>query len=286
MLSDIILYIDFEVKNMRKTILAVLMLLIMMMQGTAAFGEKTEDKTLAVLGDSIASGYGLAEYKSGNNYSAPLSFGNMLGAEFESYRNFAVDGRTSRQLLDALKAPSEALKDAGSDADVIVISIGGNDFLQPMISAVKSAAMGDYELIAAIFKGEFKAEMLGEYSQRILNAALDAGKKVDVEQTVDNINRCVKLIAELNPNAEIILMTVYDPFTGNVLLKAASEVAKERLSILNEGIKALEGGNVKVIDVYKAFDGKAAEYTNINRLDIHPNAEGHNRIYELIKDVL
>ena len=81
-------------------------------------------------------------------------------------------------------------------------------------------------------------------------------------------------------------MTVYDPFSGNVLLKAASEVAAERLSVLNARISKLRGGNVKVIDVYGAFDGKAGEYTNINKLDIHPNAEGHNRIYELLKEVM
>lgn len=271
---------------MRKIVFSVLIFLTMMMSGTAAFGEKIKTKALTVLGDSIASGYGLAEYKSGNNYSAPLSFGNMLGAEFESYRNFAVDGRTTQQLLDALKAPGEALFEALKNADVIVISIGGNDFLQPMISAVKSAAAGDYELIAAIFKGEFRVEMLGEYSQRILNAALDAAKQVDVDKTANNIERCVELISEINPDAEIILMTVYDPFSGNVLLKAASDVAKERLSVLNAGILALEGGNVKVINVYNAFDGKAAEYTNINRLDIHPNAVGHNKIYELLKEVI
>lgn len=271
---------------MRRTVLLVLTVLIMMMPGTEAFGERAENKSLTLLGDSIASGYGLAEYKAGNNYSAPLSFGNMLGAEFENYRNFAVDGRTSGQLLEALRTPDEALGKALSDADVIVISIGGNDFLQPMISAVKSAAFGDYELIAAIFKGEFRAEMLGEYSQRILNAALDAAKRVDVDKTAANIEGCVKLISELNPDAGIILMTVYDPFSGNVLLKAASEVAEERLGVLNAGIAALEGGNVKVIDVYGAFDGKAGEYTNINKLDIHPNAEGHNRIYELLKDVI
>lgn len=271
---------------MRKMLLSVLMIFTMMLTGTAAFGDKTKNEALVLLGDSIASGYGLAEYKSGNNYSAPLSFSNMLGAEFESYRNFAVDGRTSRQLLDALSSPGEEFKTAISEADVIVISIGGNDFLKPMISAVKSAAMSDHELITAIFKGEFKAEMLGEYSQRIMNSALDATRKVDVEQTADNIRRCVEQITKINPKAEIILMTIYDPFSGNMLLKAVSEVAKERLSILNTKISALEGENVKVIDVYGAFDGKAAEYTNINRLDIHPNAEGHNRIYELLKEVL
>lgn len=268
---------------MRRILFAVFAVFLMLIPGTTAMGE-TENETLTVLGDSIASGYGLEEYMSGNNYSAPLSFGNMLGAEFESYRNFAVDGRTSRQLLDALTAPSGTLANAVCDADVVVISIGGNDFLQPMISAVKKAAMGDYELIAAIFKGEFRAEMLGDYSQRILTSALDAAKLVDVEKTAENIRKCVKIISDVNPNARIILMTVYDPFSGNVLLKAASDVAKERLSILNTKILAMEDGNVSVTDVYSAFDGRAGELTNINRLDIHPNAEGHNRIYELLRE--
>lgn len=269
---------------MRKIVFAVLTALAILVPGTAASGEGMENKALTVLGDSIASGYGLSEYTAGNNYSAPLSFGNMLGAEFESYRNFAVDGRTSRQLLDALDSPSKAAAEAVSEANVVIISIGGNDFLQPMISAVKSAAMGDYELIAAIFNGEFQPEMLGEYSQKILNSALDAAKKVDVEKTAENIGMCVEHISEINPNARIILMTVYDPFSGNVLLKAASDVAQERLSILNAKIAALESDNVSVIDVYGAFDGKAGEYTNINRLDIHPNADGHYRIYELLKE--
>lgn len=271
---------------MRKILLAVVTAFCMLIPGASAAGDAVSGSTLTVLGDSIASGYGLSEYTSGNNYSAPLSFGNMLGAEFDNYRNYAVDGRTSRQLLDALIVPSGVLANAVYDADCIVISIGGNDFLKPMISAVKKAAMGDYDLWEAIFNGEFQAEMLGDYSQRILSSALDAAKQVDVGKTADNIRRCVENILSVNPDAHIILMTVYDPFSGNVLLKAASDAAKEQLSILNEGIRALEGENVSVIDVNGAFDGKSGEYTNINRLDIHPNADGHYRIYELLKEKL
>ncbi len=271
---------------MRKIFLAVMTVFCLLIPGASAAGNTVSDRTLTVLGDSIASGYGLSEYTAGNNYSASLSFGNMLGAEFDNYRNFAVDGRTSRQLLDALIVPSGALANAVYDADCVVISIGGNDFLKPMISAIKKAAMGDYELWEAIFNGEFRAGMLGDYSQRILSSALDAAKQVDVEKTADNIRRCVENIQRVNPDAQIILMTVYDPFSGNALLKAASDVAKERLSILNAGIMALESENVSVIDVNGAFDGKAGEYTNINRLDIHPNADGHYRIYELLKEQL
>lgn len=271
---------------MRKIFLAVMTALCLFIPGGSVMGSAVSGRTLTVLGDSIASGYGLSEYTAGNNYSAPLSFGNMLGAEFDNYRNFAVDGRTSRQLLDALIVPSGVLANAVYGADCVVISIGGNDFLKPMISAVKKAAMGDYELFGAILNGEFQAGMLGDYSQRILNSALDAAKQVDVEKTAENIRRCVENIQRVNPDAHIILMTIYDPFSGNVLLKAASDVAKERLSVLNAGIMALESENVSVIDVNGAFEGKAGEYTNINRLDIHPNADGHYRIYELLKEQL
>ncbi|MCM1165911.1 MAG: SGNH/GDSL hydrolase family protein [Lachnospiraceae bacterium] len=244
--------------------------------------ERTEYKSLTVLGDSIASGCMLPQYEAGNNYSAPASFGNMLGAGFESYHNFAVDGRTTEGLLNALETSDEELSEDVSSSNVIVISIGGNDFLQPMLSAM----MNDSELIASMFTEGFQPDMADEYAQKVINSALEAAKNVDVKKTLDNISKCVELISDVNPNAEIILMTVYDPFSGNELLKEASEVAQEQLSLLNFGLTMLQGEKVSVIDVYGEFDGKADKYTNIGFMDIHPNADGHYRIYELLKKQL
>lgn len=251
-------------------------------EGTVSKEEGTEYKSLTILGDSIASGCMLPQYEAGNNYSAPLSFGNMLGAGFETYQNFAVDGRTTDELLSALESSDGELSEAISSSDVTVISIGGNDFLQPMIAAMLS----DSELLASMFAQGFSADISEEYFQKALNSALEAAKNVDVNKTLDNISKCVRFISDINPNTEIILMTVYDPFSGNELLKAASEVAQERLSLLNLGLMSLKGGKVSVIDVYSEFDGKADKYTNITFMDIHPNADGHRRIYELIKKQL
>lgn len=264
---------------MKNFLLAALMLIIVLFQSGHAYGD-TARESLVVLGDSIASGYGLAEYTAGNNYSAPLSFGNMLGAEYQSYRNYAVDGRTSEQLLYSLQDPSEELAEALSSADKIVISIGGNDFLKPMLSAVKSAAFGDYELFEAIISGEFKTEMIGDSANKVLIAALDAAKRVDIDAVADNIEACSRELRKANPNAEIVVLTVYNPFSGNVLLNAVSDIAFEKLHELNGRISDING--ITVADVYTAFDGKAGEFTNINRLDIHPNANGHNAIYNLL----
>ena len=259
------------------------MLIVFLFQNGQAYGDTTRE-SLVVLGDSIASGYGLSEYTSGNNYSAPLSFGNMLGAEFQSYRNFAVDGRTSEQLLYSLQDPSEELSQALSGADKIVISIGGNDFLKPMLSAVKSAAFGNYEMLEAIISGNFKAEMIGDITNKVLTAALDAAKKVDLGTIAENIEQSTREIRKVNRNAEIIVLTIYNPFSGSVLLGAASDIAFEKLNELNGLISDING--ITVADVYTAFDGKANEYTNINRLDIHPNADGHNAIFELLEGIV
>lgn len=239
--------------------------------------EKSELKSLVLLGDSIATGCMLPDYEPGNNYSAPLSFGNMLGAEFESYKNFAVDGRTTEELLNSLEADDGELSEALSSADVIVISIGGNDFLQPMITAIYNDETLDY-----MFE-ESGAELSDEDFRKALDASLEAAKAVDVSKTFDNISKCVARITEINPTAKIILMTVYDPFSGSEELKAASDVAREKLTVLNFGLSSLGGGNIGVIDVYAEFDGSAGELTNISSMDIHPNSDGHYKIYRLLK---
>lgn len=235
-----------------------------------------------VLGDSIASGYGLPDYVAGDNYSAPLSFGNLIADKCGEYKNYAVDGRTSAELLELFSRPAGEMADSVAAADTVIISIGGNDFLKPMINAVKTAALTDSELIGSILNGEFSPSKLTGYSDRVMKAALSAASSVDVEKTVSNIKEITEKISRANPKAEIVLLTVYDPFAGSALLKAAAEVAEERLGVLNSGIKALAGKNIRVADVYTAFRGHEGEYTNIGRLDIHPSAEGHYAISRLI----
>lgn len=248
-------------------------------ESAVSSAESTKYKSLTILGDSIASGCMLPQYEPGDNYSAPNSFGNMLGESFESYKNFAVDGRTTDELLNALQSPDEELAETLSNADVTIISIGGNDFLRPMISAM----LNESEFDESRFSEDSSLDISDEEFQNALNSALEAAKGVDVTKTLDNIRKCAELISDINPNTEIILMTVYDPFSGNESLKAASEVAQEKLSLLNFGLTLLESDKVSVIDVYSAFDGKSDKYTNISAMDIHPNADGHNKIYALLK---
>lgn len=248
----------------------------------------TDLSSIVVLGDSIASGYGLPDYIGGNNYSAPLSWGNLLGSECEHYENFARDGMTSEELLLLVELPSEALLNSLKSADYVVVSIGGNDFLGKMMDAIKISALSDTEMISALLNGEFRAEMLGEFSNRILGAVISEIKQSDVQRTLSNTRETVLKLRQINPNAKIVLLTLYNPFSEHILLSEVSNAARDTLAQLNGGLSdiARDFGNVEIADVCSAFADSPSVLTNINRLDIHPNTAGHAQIYELLRDIL
>jgi len=240
--------------------------------------------SLTVVGDSIASGYGLSGYVPGDNYSAPDSFGSILGAESENYVNLAVDGRTSAELSAALE--NEDMTAALSDADSVVISIGGNDFLQPMLTAAQTALFSDSELMDAITSGEEMPDM-EEMLPKIADIIVSAVQNVDTSATGDNISAFMEKTRELNPDCDIYILTVYNPFESLSELETLQQTAITKLSELNAEITSSASENgATVIDVHEAFKGHAGEYTNITSMDVHPSKAGHSVIYSLLSSVL
>ncbi len=237
--------------------------------------------SLVVLGDSIATGYGLSGYTAGDNGSAKDSFGNRLGAQSAAYANFAVDGRTSADLLAAMDNAdiTEKLK----TADNVVISVGGNDYLVPLATALMDAVTKDEELMG-LFLGEnadpseADVKLLQEKLEPVMLEALNS---VDVNKTFDNLDGIFRKIKTLNPDCAIVTFTVYNPFEGNKDYAFFDENAQTLLAKLNTKIYAAAGINgVKVIDINTAFKGNAAKYTNIAAMDVHPSKDGHAVYYE------
>lgn len=248
-----------------------------------AINASADDRGLVVLGDSITSGYGLEGYASGDNYSAAASFANRLGGDFGSYKNFAVDGRTSGELLTALDDADIAAALAG--ADTVVVSIGGNDFLQPMLGAVQNAVMSDPDLLSALQDGEtqFDQDSYMQIMTQMMSVMLDAVDSVDVPTIGENISSILNEINDLNSECQVILLTVYDPFEGVQGMEMMDVAAREKLTELNSEINnAASAYGAEVADVHSAFAGHALDYTNISSMDIHPNKDGHSVIYSLL----
>lgn len=264
------------------------MLSAAMLSMTAVHAYAEEESSLLVLGDSITSGYGLDGYVSGDNTSAADSFANRLSAEYGAYTNLAVDGRTSAQLLEALN--EEETISAAENADDVVISIGGNDFLMPMVTAIQMSMMSDPEILQGIKDGTLTEEDFMEKVQEmdIEGAVINAVNNVDISLTGENISGILDKIYEVNPDVNVYILTVYDPFEDIEGMESFSETAENMLPQLNGAIEnaAAEHDTAYVIDVYSEFKGHAAEYTNITEMDIHPNKAGHGVIYELLSDAI
>ncbi len=251
----------------------------------AAFPVSAENEaSLLVLGDSIATGFRLKGYESGNNSSAKDSFANRLSADFSGYTNLAEDGKTSAQLLDDVKNDKD-LRNAAQKADYTVISIGGNDFLQPMIKAFQSSNAFSSEQLREIMNGTLTvAEALEQSRKKAYESTIGTARKVDIEKSAENITEIIDTLISLNKDTDIYILTVYNPFEGVTSMGDIDKIAEELLAEMNKSISdaADKYSSVHAIDVHLAFTGHAAEYTNILTMDIHPSKKGHEVILKLL----
>lgn len=264
---------------------------------SAGITAHAEGESLVVLGDSITSGYGLDGYVSGDDYSAAGSFANRLGENYAEYSNFAVDGRTSGELLTALE--DEDISAALAGADTVIVSIGGNDFLQPMITAAMNKAAenpdllkimsGGADALGALTSGDISDEDADKYFDIMMDftrAMTEAADSVDISQVVGNIDSILETVSEKSPESQIVVLTVYNPFEGVTGMELFDTMARTKLEELNSGIaSAAESNGAQVADVHAAFAGHALDYTNISSMDIHPNKDGHGVIYQLLLDI-
>lgn len=241
---------------------------------------------LLVLGDSIASGYGLAD-------PASQCFGAQFAAKFnlkagEGYQNLAVDGSTSRNWADALD-PSSSGADAAAiaavkSADVILLSVGGNDVLGPFLSDLKTALGLPDDATAAQLEAALASNPdISAKMATLLNSA-DAQARYAgyIAAFGENLASIAASVRAENPSAALYVQTVYNPFDGVAGYGALSSAAGTVLASLNGVVSSgAAAGGYTAVDVASAFAGKAPALTNIASGDIHPNAAGHDVIFEL-----
>ncbi len=263
-----------------------------------AFAEQTTKQVevstpqyMLVLGDSISTGYGLTNYKEGNNYNTD-SYANLLAKKYKltqesDYLNYAIDGQTSLELYSRVKSGNydEEIK----KADLVLISIGGNDLLSALLQFMKNT-MGESFLTEDESDTSFDftnpdiLENLNEMVKTISN---------NISKLKSNLIGITDRIHELSPNAEIIFQTVYNPLDGlkiqipSLLTDVFVSRIDEVNNIINKNAETDENEQrYDSADVYTAFSGKSTELTNINESDIHPNYKGHEKISECIDEIV
>jgi|LGOV01.1.fsa_nt_gb lysophospholipase L1-like esterase len=221
------------------------------------------------LGDSIATGtVGIGS----PTYSYVYQFNDYLSSEQENttFTNLAHDGDTSGDLLYKLNNDT-AFIDAVEEAEIITISIGGNNLLDAGNSPY-------FTSIDTTVAEENTSNFEEEYPLIIAK------------------------INSLNSEVEIMVMTLYNPYNvsdgsgslydDDAYLHTTTDIYLSRINDAIEVSGAYE--YVDVVDVYGAFDAYA-ESNNMDDItlfydgwfwrDPHPNQAGQNIIYELHQGV-
>lgn len=279
---------------MKVSKLICLLLSIVVLSGCAA-GEMTvspksdvagtssapQSVTVTVLGDSIASGYGL-ENIAEERYSRLLKKKCESDGKISFEYNFAVNGADTSDLLKDLKEGKYTTLDK---SDYIIISIGGNNFLGYAMDFFKN------NIAAFISMEDNKGAAFDDY-----NAFIEDVLK-GLEQFEKDLPEITKQIHE-KTDAVIILQTVYNPYINSELsfyvggtAHKLSELADSYIAKLNSIITDKAAAYVyAVADIYTAF--KKSTEKNVNAeveksviglgLDPHPNVAGHRLIADTI----
>ena len=218
-------------------------------------GAAAERKTkYLVLGDSIAAGYGILN-------PDEASYGRIVAdTNGFDYVNLARVAMDSYELLDLMENGARYDPAAGrcrnvtdiiADSDLISISIGANDYFDAP----------DWEklLVKALF--------------RLNNAELDA----IAENYYANLCRIIDGIRAVNPDAPILLQTVYCVWYG--FAANANRACSSRVNAMIERYDREHPGQILICDIAPAMEHKPE---NLADDSVHPNARGNVAIAGLV----
>ncbi len=249
-------------KKFKKFVTLILALLLVVVPASSTFSAEIPQNKFAVLGDSIASGYGLD--------NAHTCYASLISAE-KSYHltNDAVPGHTTLDLLNVI-CNSENARKAISNADLISVSIGGNDLIQ-LLSKSKDDTSAMLDI------------MLNGVNAKVVKNA--------VENVKFNLNGVCTELRLLNPDAPIIFQTIYNPLYANDQYSSYASFAEMFVPVMIDVLTELcnEYENIFIADVYTAFDAyykETGSYDIIHSDGIHPSDKGHALIADVVLEVI
>ena len=233
-------------KSKLRSILSVLLSAVLLLCICGAAAGAAEQPRYLVLGDSIAYGSGLSN-------PTEAVYGKVVAdTDGFAYENYAVPGYTTGNLLRLME--NETVRTSITAADIISISIGGNNFL-----------LGD--LNGILYDGIVKED----YTRL---EEITAGFSEDLATIVGTIRA-------MNPDAAILLQTLYNPQTGYI-----GEVYQQGADRLNAAIRnyAQENpGEILVVEVAQALTDSDRDFAADR---IHPSAAGNEKIAAAVLQTL
>lgn len=228
-------------------------------------------KSLLILGDSIAAHYGVEE---ADSYEAKLTKKLSSGGEKWVSTNWGVSGDTTGDLVTLLgeKCADPKSRRILEEADLICISIGGNNILQ----FIRDAG----------YEGFPEATVPNLI--KLLRSFEEQAEPMQTEFIAD-LEVIMRTIREVNPSAIVLVQNIYNvarDVEGDFSLVRPGATAATLIEPIFSPLRSALDENAErlgytVADTFRAF-AESSEPKLLRREMLHPNPKGHT----LIADVL
>lgn len=283
---------------MKKIILLLLVTTMLFSSITLAYGK---EPVYIALGDSITAGYGLE--------STDLAYPKIFADKRQlALTNQGVSGMTGSELLESIKANEDISK-----ANIITVSIGSNNLLQPLMRIIAENIGLDLSTVQGDTFTAIKDRIMeiydnGKGSQQ-LQSTVNSMVKVltgnqELYNAADNFAQVefpaiINEIRAKNPNAQIYVTDIYNPYTDVTIsvpvdtnvsayidLGVICQPYVNRINLAFTNPQDYTLINVSDIFASRLLTNvtKNITFDNINTasLDPHPNFAGHSVIGTLI----
>lgn len=237
----------------------ILLVIPITMQAKGEVSKNVLDKYV-VIGDEIS-------LEANNDYEVSYvslikDFLYALNDNLE-YINLSSDGATSSQLLNVVDSNKEKLK----GADLITISIGGNNILSAVLKSlnINEENLQDYD------ENKFDS-IISEYlnSKEVKTEILN-----EISIFSKDFPNIIKKIKKLAPNADIYVNTVYNPINKKCEIY---EFFHSQINLINDVIvKNNSNNDYKILDCYQILNNDDVLNFKIENgvAKISPNKVGH-----------
>ncbi|MCM3566896.1 SGNH/GDSL hydrolase family protein [Neobacillus mesonae] len=205
--------------------------------------------TVLSAGDSLTQGVGDTTGKGGYLPYLETMLEKNKGIKQVDFYNYGVKGNRTTQLLKRLQSPE--MKPILQKADLIILTIGGNDIMKVVRDHFANLHLSDF--------------MTEKDSYR------------------NHLTRIMQTITQENPSASIVLVGMYNPFT-----KWFSDI-KEMNEIVSEWNKTGQSVVVHYPNAYFVGIEDLFLNTNDNLLytdHFHPNNKGYELIAQRLNETL
>lgn len=214
--------------------------------------ELKKEYKVAAIGDSLAKGTG-DQTGSGFVKRSVEALSKSTGKKVTLLNNLGINGLTTSGLVS--KLDETGVQYVLKQSDIIIVSIGGNDLFQGA------------QLLSSQASGSDLSNTFQEVTAtKILRALPKASEQLKM---------ALEKIREINPDAYIVYVGLYNPFGDLTELRTVSNEAVTTWN--NIALTTMNNyENMTVVPTYDLFTSNLKRYLSTDHF--HPNAEGYQQI--------